>query len=77
MAASLVSKKWYKTHGITIKLKSGVTITSVSRKALDIMGIASLLVILAPTLEVDLGDMAVGLGEFFKFFMGMDVISDF
>lgn len=43
-------------HGVTIKLKSRVFITSTSGKALDIVGTASLMVLLAP-----IGDAFKGL----------------
>lgn len=32
-------------------------------------------VMLAPTLEIDLGDMVISLGDIHKFLMGMDIMS--
>lgn len=61
----LALKKWCRTHGVTIKLNSGVIITSALGKALEIMGMASLTMMLAPILKVDLGKIAVSLGEFY------------
>lgn len=60
-----VLKKSCEMHGVTIKLKSGLIITSASAKALDIMGTASQMIILDTTLKVDLGYVAVILGEFY------------
>lgn len=60
---------------MTIKLKSGVTITSALGKALDIIRTASMAIILATALEVDLGDAAVSLGDIYQFLREMDIIS--
>lgn len=51
-----------------------MTITSTFIKALGIIGMDSLMVIIEPTIEVGLGDIAVNSGEFYKFLMGMDVV---
>lgn len=55
--------KWCNLYWLVIKLKSGITITFISGKALDIMSIASMTVLLSLTLEVDLGDIVVRLGD--------------
>lgn len=75
MAISLVSKISYNLYGLSINPKSGVTITSTLGKTLDIMGIASMIVILDPTLEVDLREVAMSSGDFNQFLMGMYVLS--
>lgn len=59
MAVWFVFRMKCKIRRVTIKLKSRVSITSTLGKALDIMGIASLMVILMPTLEIDLGGVSV------------------
>lgn len=66
MAMSLVSKKWCNFYGLIIKLKSVVTINSILDKTLDIMGIASMIVMLDLTLEeVDLEEVMVISRDFY------------
>lgn len=57
--------------------KSGVNITSMVGKALNIVGTTIITVILARILEVDLGDIKMISGDIYQFFMRMDVISGF
>lgn len=65
VAISLVSKKWCNLYELTIKMNSGATINSAFSEALDIVGTASMVVVLAPTLKVDLGEVAVSLEDFY------------
>lgn len=60
--ASLVLKKRYNLHGLTVKPKSRVTNTSVSGKTLDTIRTATMMVMLVLILEVDVGDATVSLG---------------
>lgn len=59
MAVSLVSQMRCNLHSIMVKLKSRVTITIASRKALDFMGTVNLMILLAPMLEIDLKEVVV------------------
>lgn len=76
MAVSLTLKKWCNLYGLAIKLKFRVILILASREVLDILGASSMIVLLVPTLEVDLGEEAVSLGDFYKILMGMDIMSD-
>lgn len=42
---------------------------------LDIMGTTSMMVMLASTLEVDLGEITVSCADFSQYLMGIDVMS--
>lgn len=75
VAVSLVLTKWYNLHRLILRLKFGITSISGLGKTLDIVRIATIMVILAQVLEVDLGDIAVSSGDFYQFLMKMDIIS--
>lgn len=72
-AGTLMLKKWYNLHELTMRSKSKITITSVLKKVLDIVGTATIMVMLMPMLEMDLGDTMVSLGDFHQFLMGMSI----
>lgn len=74
---SPISKNYCNLYSLISKLKSEVTITLASRKALEIMGTASMMTMLAPTFNVDLGYIVLNSGGINWFFMGMDVMSGF
>lgn len=69
-----MSKKLCDLHGLVMRPKSGVTITSVLGKALDIMGTATIVVMLALILEVHLRDIIVSSGDVYQFLMEMNII---
>lgn len=59
--------RYYQIHRVTIKLKA---ITSALNKVLDILSIARRMVVLAPTLQVDLGYAMVNLEDILLVFDG-------
>lgn len=65
IAVSLIIKKWCNLHGLTIKLKSGVTIMSALGKELNIVGTTCMMVMLAVTLKIDLREVAVSSEDFY------------
>ena len=62
---TLVTRKWVKTHGLTITPVSGISITGVNSAPVDMVGTCSMTVQLLPTLELDVGDVNVSSGDFY------------
>lgn len=75
MIVSLVSKKWCDLYGLIVKPRSGVTITLALGKVLNIVGTASIMVMLAPILKVDLRDIAVSSRYFYQFMIEIEIMS--
>ena len=60
---TLVTQKWAETHGLTITLVSGISITSANGAPVVMVGMCSMTVQLLPTLELDVGDVNVSSGD--------------
>ena len=62
---TLVTRKWAETHGLTITLVSGISITGANSAPVDMVGTCSMTVHLSPMLELDVGDINVSSGDFY------------
>ena len=62
---TLVTRKWAETHGLMITPVLGISITGANGAPVDIVGTCSMTVQLSPTLELDVGDVNVFLGDFY------------
>ena len=62
---TLVTRKWAETHGLTVVLASGISITGANGTPVDMVGTCSMTVQLSPTLELDVGDVNVSSGDFY------------
>ena len=62
-AITLLIKKWADAHGLTIKEKVAKYISVTNVTLVRIVGIASMTLLLVPTLELDVACIAVCLGE--------------
>ena len=64
MAITLLMKKWVDAHGLTMKEKMAKHILGANGTAVKIIGTTSMTLLLAPTLELDVVNVAVCSGDF-------------
>ena len=73
-AITLLTKKWADTHGLTMKEKVAEYISGTNSTAVKIIGMTSMTLLLVPTLEIDLTNVAVCLGDFCQGLLGCDLL---
>ena len=59
-------KKWADAHGLTIKEKVTKYISGANGMVVKIVGTTSITLLLAPTLELDVVNVAICLGNFYQ-----------
>ena len=64
-AITLLMKKWADAHGLAIKEKAAEYITDGNGMVVKIVGMTGMTLLLAPTLELDVANIAVCLGNFY------------
>ena len=67
-------KKWVDAYGLTIKEKAAEYISGTNGTVVNIVGMTSMTLLLAPTLEIDVANVAVCLGNFYKRLLGCDLL---
>ena len=70
MAITLPSKKWVDAHGLTAKEKAAKCILGIHGMVARIVSTTSMTLLLAPTLELDVANIAVCLGNFYQGLLG-------
>ena len=65
-ATTLLMKKWAGAHGLTIKEKAAEYILGANGTLVRILGMTSMTLLLVPTLELDMANIAVCLGDFYQ-----------
>ena len=65
-AITLLTKKWADTHGLPVREKAAEYISGANGTAVKIIGTTSMTLLLAPTLEIDVSNVAVCLGNFYQ-----------
>ena len=73
-AITLVIKKWADAHGLTMKEKAAEYILGANRTAVKIVGMTSMTLLLVPTLEIDVANVAVCSGDFYQGLLGCDLL---
>ena len=64
-AMTWLVKKWADTHGLTVKERAAEYILGINGTALKIVGMTSMTLLLAPTLELAVSNIAVCSGDFY------------
>ena len=64
MAITLLMKKWADTHGLTMKEKVAEYISGANGTAVKIIGTTSITLLLVPTLEIHVANIAICSGDF-------------
>ena len=65
-AITLLTKKWADAHGLTVKERAAKYISGANGTAVKIVGRTSMTFLLAPTLEIDMANVAVCSGDFYQ-----------
>ena len=64
-AITLLTKKWVDAHGMPVREKASKYISGTNGTAVKIVGTTSMTLLLAPTLEIDVSNIAVCSGSFY------------
>ena len=73
-AITLLTKKWVDAHSLTMKEKVAKYILGANGTAVKIIGTTSITLLLAPTLEVDVSNVAVCSGDFYQGLFGCNLL---
>ena len=73
-AITLLTKKWADAHGLPMKEKVAEYISGTNGTAVKIIGTTSMTLLLAPTLEIDVSNVAVCSGDFHQGLLGCDLL---
>ena len=65
-AITLLMKKWVNAHGLTVKEKAVEYISGTNVTAVKIISSTSMTFLLAPTLEIDIANIAICSGNFYQ-----------
>jgi len=71
---TLVTAGWAQAHGLKVTPKPGLMVRGANGQNLKMLGVTSCTLQLAPTLEVDVADVAVCDGTFYQGLMGCDLL---
>ena len=74
VAITLLTKKWADAHGLPVREKVAEYISGANRTAVKIIGTISMTLLLAPTLEIDMSNVAICLGSFYQGLLGCDLL---
>ena len=74
VAITLLMKKWADAHGLTVKEKAAEYISSANGTVVKIVGTTSMTLLLAPTLEIDVANVAICLGNFYQGLLLCDLL---
>ena len=67
-------KKWADAHGLTMKEKVGEYILGANGTAVRIVGMTSMTLLLAPTLEIDVANVTICLSDFYQGLLRCDLL---
>ena len=73
-AITLLTKKWVDAHGLPMREKAAEYISGTNGTVVKIIGTTSMTLLLAPTLEVDVSNVAVCSGDFYQGLLGCDLL---
>ena len=73
-AITLLTKKWEDIHGLTVKEKAAEYILGTNGTVVKIVGTTSMTLLLVPTWELDVANIAICLGSFYQGLLGCDLL---
>ena len=73
-AITLLTKKWVDAHGLPMREKVAEYISGANGTVVKIVGMTSMTLLLAPTLEIDVSNVAVCSGNFYQGLLGFDLL---
>ena len=65
-AITLLTKNWADAHGLTVKEKVAKYILGANRTVVKIVGMTSMIFLLAATFELDVANISICLGDFYQ-----------
>ena len=71
---TLLMKKWADGDDLTMKEKAAKYISGTNGMAVKIVRMTSRILLLAPTLELDVANVAICLGDFYQGVLGCDLL---
>ena len=74
VAITLLMKKWVDAHSLAVNDKVAKYISGANGTSVKIVGITSMTLLLAPTLELDVSNITVCLGKFYQALLGCDLL---
>ena len=74
VAITLLMKKWADAHRLTMKEKVAEYISGTNGAAVKIIGTTSMTLLLVPTLEIDVANVAICLGYFYQGLLGCNLL---
>ena len=73
-AITLLTKKWAEAHGLTMKEKVAEYISGANGTVVKIVGTTSMTLLLVPTLEIDVLNVAICSGDFYQGLLRCDML---
>ena len=73
VAITLLMKKWADANSLTVKEKVAKYISGANGMAVKIVGMTRMTLLLAPTLELDVANITICLGNFYQGLLGCDL----
>ena len=73
---TLLIKKWVDAHSLTMKEKAAEYISGANGTALKIIGMTSMTLLLAPTLEIDMANVAICSGNYYQGLLKYDLLCE-
>ena len=73
-AIILLAKKWTDAHSLTMKEKVPEYISGTTGTMVSIVGTTSMALLLVPTLELDMDNIAICLGDFYQGLLRCDLL---
>ena len=74
VAITLLMKKWADAHWLTMKEKAAEYISGANGTVVKIVVMASMILFLAPTLEIVVANVAICLGDFYQGLLRCDLL---
>ena len=74
VAITLLMKMWADGHGLTMKEKVAEYISGANGTVVKIIGMTSMTLLLVPTLEIDMANVVICLGNFYQGLLGCDLL---
>ena len=74
VAITLLTKIWVDAHGLTMKEKAAEYISGTNSTSIRVVGTTSMALLLAPTLELDVANIAICLGSFYQGLLGCELL---
>ena len=70
----MLMKKWVDVYGLAIKEKASKHISGENSITVQIVGMSSMIVLLEPTIEVDMANVAICLANSYQGLLGCEVL---